>query len=136
MMIELPAKMNKLLDEVLDDLPVEKLDLYSLLDTPEFTDHFDNTEDDFVMFQDFVASVIAYFDINYGKTLHKHLFAALVMDIFGPIEMWEDIDPIDFEERKEMLLEAMQTITFQELPQGHIDYDMVYVMLEKDLQDD
>jgi len=138
MMIELPADMNKLLDKVLVDLPQRHISLYDLLDTPEFTNHFedfdlDDNEPKYVLFKDFVASVIAYFDINYGSTLYKHLFAAVVMDIFGDMEDWGDIDPFDFEERKENLMEGLKDITFQTLPHNHLDYDMVYTMLEDKL---
>jgi len=138
-MIELPADMNNLLDKILLDLPEHKISLFDLLDTPEFTSHFedfdlDDNQPKYVLFKDFVASVIAYFDINYHQELYKHLFAAVVMDIFGEMETWGDIDPIDFEDRKERLMAGLKDITYQTLPYNHIDYEMVYTMLEDKLE--
>lgn len=139
MMIELPEQMNDLLDKILLDLPNRKISLYDLLDTPEFTRHFedfdlDDDEPKYVLFKDFVASVIAYFDINYGKTLYKHLFASVVMDVFGDIETWGDTDPLEFEDMKERLMEGLKSIEYQVLPENHLDYEMVYTMLEDKLE--
>lgn len=137
-MIELPADMNNLLDKILLDLPNRKISLFDLLDTPEFTSHFedfdlDDDEPKYVLFKDFVASVIAYFDINYGSKLYKHLFAAIVMDIFGEMETWGDYETEEFEEMKERLMEGLKDIEYQVLPHNHLDYEMVYTMLEDKL---
>jgi len=134
MAIRLPEDMNKLLDNIITDLETKKVNLYSVLDTPEFNEFYDYEEE--IGFKDFISSVIIFLDINYSHTNYKHLFLAVIDDIFGPIEDWENISPVEFEIKKEMMMEGISEITYQELPYGHIDYDMVYVMLEKQIEDD
>jgi len=132
MLVKLPTDMNFLLDKIIADIPTETIDLYSILSDDEFTDNILYDEFGDVQFKDFVASSIIYLDINYTE-IHRQLFISLILEIFGDIENWEDYEIEEFETKKEELFEALKDIKIQRLPQGHLDYDMVYTMLEDKL---
>jgi len=136
MIVDITQQKNKLLDDVMKDLPIEKVNLFMLLDRPDFIERFDYEYDNGIEFKDFIAASLGYLHVTYPNKVYGHLFSAIVMDIFGDVEEWNKIPSSVFRRLKEHFLDVITDIEYQELPSNHIDFEMVYVMLETELEND
>jgi hypothetical protein len=132
--LKLDGRMDELLTSVVDDLPTQNINLYELLDNDEFKGNLVYDKDEQIELEDFIYSIIAYLDINYPNTIYTHLFTSIVIDVFGYSESWDSLTRDEFEVKKRILFEGLKDITYQTLSQGHIDYDMIYTMLEKKVE--
>jgi hypothetical protein len=132
-MILIDQKKQILLDKVVEDLPMNSLNLYEHLDDMNMWMNW--LIGDKINLVEFAQLVLGEFE--YKRELEfQQIFISIMMDIFGEVDVWLELPIKKYNKGLTELHAALQNIHYTYLDPSNTDYELIMTLMEEELQDD
>lgn len=127
MWVNVPQEKQELVDKVVEDLPVSKINLYEFLDSDEYLPLLIRNQ---VTMEKYINGVTNYLDAEDETRVLRNLFLSIYISIFTQ----EKYDHQDYIMKIYEFFNALEDIEYSILNKSHDDFEMVKIMFEKDIE--
>ena len=127
MWVNVPQEKQELVDKVVEDLPVSKINLYEFLDSDEYLPVLIRNQ---VTMEKYINAVTDYLDAEDETRVLRNLFLSIYISIFTQ----EKYDHQDYIMKIYEFFNALEDIEYSILNKSHDDFEMVKIMFEKDIE--
>jgi len=127
MWVNVPQEKQELVDKVVEDLPVSKINLYEFLDSDEYLPLLIRNQ---VTMEKYINAVTNYLDAEDETRVLRNLFLSIYISIFTQ----EKYDHQDYIMKIYEFFNALEDIEYSILNKSHDDFEMVKIMFEKDIE--
>jgi len=127
MWVNVPQEKQELVDKVVEDLPVSKINLYEFLDSDEYLPLLIRNQ---VTMEKYINAVTDYLDAEDETRVLRNLFLSIYISIFTQ----EKYDHQDYIMKIYEFFNALEDIEYSILNKSHDDFEMVKIMFEKDIE--
>lgn len=127
MWVNVPQEKQELVDKVVEDLPVSKINLYEFLDSDDYLPLLIRNQ---VTMEKYINSVTDYLDAEDETRVLRNLFLSIYISIFTQ----EKYDHQDYIMKIYEFFNALEDIEYSILNKSHDDFEMVKIMFEKDIE--
>jgi len=127
MWVNVPQEKQELVDKVVEDLLVSKINLYEFLDSDEYLPLLIRNQ---VTMEKYINAVTDYLDAEDETRVLRNLFLSIYISIFTQ----EKYDHQDYIMKIYEFFNALEDIEYSILNKSHDDFEMVKIMFEKDIE--
>ena len=127
MWVNVPQEKQELVDKVVEDLPVSKINLYEFLDSDKYLPLLIRNQ---VTMEKYINAVTEYLDAEDETRVLRNLFLSIYISIFTQ----EKYDHQDYIMKIYEFFNALEDIEYSILNKSHDDFEMVKIMFEKDIE--
>ena len=127
MWVNVPQEKQELVDKVVEDLLVSKINLYEFLDSDEYLPLLIRNQ---VTMEKYINGVTNYLDAEDETRVLRNLFLSIYISIFTQ----EKYDHQDYIMKIYEFFNALEDIEYSILNKSHDDFEMVKIMFEKDIE--
>jgi hypothetical protein len=127
MWVNVPQEKQELVDKVVEDLLVSKINLYEFLDSDDYLPLLIRNQ---VTMEKYINAVTDYLDAKDETRVLRNLFLSIYISIFTQ----EKYDHQDYIMKIYEFFNALEDIEYSILNKSHDDFEMVKIMFEKDIE--
>jgi hypothetical protein len=127
MWVNVPQEKQELVDKVVEDLPLSKINLYEFLDSDDYLPLLIRNQ---VTMEKYINAVTDYLDAEDETRVLRNLFLSIYISIFTQ----EKYDHQDYIMKIYEFFNALEDIEYSILNKSHDDFEMVKIMFEKDIE--